>query len=212
MKNINIIVLVSGNGTNLQAIIDAINSGYLKNVYIKGVISDRKQAYAIERAKKFNIETLIIERNIFKNFLSQKIKEQIIEWETKFNFRTDYIVLAGFLSILDKDFVQYFKNKIINIHPALLPSFGGKGMYGENVFKAILNSGVKFSGVTIHFVDEGTDTGPIIYQEIIKLDDNETLETLKEKTHKIEHKIYPEVLKLLSEKEIIIDGNKTYFS
>ncbi|MCX8059094.1 MAG: phosphoribosylglycinamide formyltransferase [Spirochaetes bacterium] len=204
----NIIVLVSGNGTNLQAIIDAINSGYLINTYIKAVISDR-EAYALERAKKFNIPNLLIDRKIYKQNLSNKILQSVKELESKFNFKTDLIVLAGFLSILNSEFINSYKNRIINIHPALLPSFGGKGMYGKKVFEEVLNSGVKFTGVTIHIVDEGTDTGPIIAQEVIKIDENESLESLEEKTHKIEHKILIDVLKNFSEKKLIIENKKT---
>lgn len=206
----NLIVLVSGNGTNLQAIIDAINCGYLKNVKICGVISDR-EAFAIERAKNNNIPFSIINRKTYKENLSEKILEQIFLWEKLYNFKTDLVVLAGYLSILSKDFVNLFKNKIINIHPALLPSFGGKGMYGKKVFEEVINSGVKFSGVTIHIVDEGTDTGPIIAQEIIKIDDNETLETLEEKTHKIEHKLLVDTIYMFTKNKLIINGKRTFW-
>lgn len=155
-----IAVLVSGGGSNLQSIIDKIEEGYIKNCKIEMVIGDRSNIYGIERAEKKGIKTLTLDRKIYKSNLSNKICECLYG-------NVDLIVLAGWLSILNGDLVNKFENKIINIHPSLIPSFCGDGMYGIKVHQKALEYGVKVSGCTVHFVDESTDSGPIIIQKSV---------------------------------------------
>ncbi len=182
---VKIAVLISGNGSNLQAIINAIQNKELE-LCIECVIADNPKAYGLERAKKAGITTHIVNRGkeLSKNILP------LVEG-------VDYIVLAGFLSILSSDFCNKWKNKIMNLHPSLLPKYGGKGMYGMYVHKAVLENNEKQSGVTVHWVTEHVDGGAIILQESCEINPNETPETLAEKIHKIEHKILIEALKSL---------------
>jgi phosphoribosylglycinamide formyltransferase 1 len=198
----NIAVLASGGGSNLQALIDAIESGYIKNAKIKCVISNNKNAYALERAKKHKIETVFLDK-------SEKSREEytdlIINELVKRNI--DLVCLAGFMIVLSSQIISKFKNKIINIHPALLPNFGGHGMYGHHVHEAVIKSKVKTTGATVHFVDEGCDTGQIIIQESVEVSDNDTPSSIAKKVLEIEHKIYPLAVKLFIDDKIkIIDG------
>lgn len=195
-----IAVLISGSGSNLQSIIDNIENGYL-NCKIEMVISDRPEAYGIIRAKNKNIDTYVMDRKIYGADLSKKIHAL-----TKQNI--DLIVLAGFLSILDKEFIKSYKYKIINIHPSLIPSFCGNGMYGLKVHEKALEYGVKFSGCTVHFVDEGTDTGAIICQRIVPVFQEDTAEKLQKRIIKEEHEALPEVIKLIADKRIRIENRK----
>lgn len=183
-------ILVSGSGTNLQAIIDAIGEGKL-NTEIVAVISDTENAYALERAKVAGISATFIPKG--KN-LSEKIMTH-----TK---GADYIFLAGFLSILSKDFCEYWEGKILNIHPSLLPKYGGKGMYGMYVHNAVIANKEKESGATVHWVTEVIDGGSIIIQEKCTVDVADTAETLAEKVHKIEHKIVIEAIKKVIERKL----------
>ena len=198
---LNIAVLVSGGGTNLQSIIDGIENGYLKDVKIKYVISDRKGAFGIERARAHNIDTLVLDRKIYKKELSNKIYEELKD-------KVDLIVLAGYLSIISSPLIEGFKNKIINIHPSLIPSFCGKGMYGVKVHEAAINYGVKVSGCTVHFVDENTDTGAIILQNVAKVYADDTPEELQRRVLQEEHKALPLAIKLISEHRIIVEDRK----
>jgi phosphoribosylglycinamide formyltransferase-1 len=195
-----IAVLVSGNGTNLQAIIDSIESGYL-NCSIEMVISDREGIFGIERAKIKGIKTYVVDRKIYKNTLSSKILDLTLG-------KVDLIVLAGFLSILDKNFIECFRNKIINIHPSLIPAFCGPKMYGIKVHEKAVEYGVKYSGCTVHFVDEGTDTGAIIAQRVVPVYPEDTADILQQRVLLQEHKLLPEVIKLIAEKRIKVDGRK----
>jgi len=195
-----IAVLVSGNGTNLQAIIDSIESGYL-NCSIEMVISDREGIFGIERAKIKGIKTYVVDRKIYKNTLSDKILDLTLG-------KVDLIVLAGFLSILDKNFIECFRNKIINIHPSLIPAFCGPKMYGIKVHEKVVEYGVKYSGCTVHFVDEGTDTGAIIAQRVVPVYPEDTADILQQRVLLQEHKLLPEVIKLIAEKRIKVDGRK----
>lgn len=183
-------VLVSGSGTNLQAIIDAIKSGGLKNTEISIVISNKSDAYALKRAKSEGIRDIFFNPKDFKNNIEydKKLVEIIKKHEV------DLIVLAGFTKILTEEFVSQFPNMIINIHPALLPSFGGKGMYGERVHKAVLDSGVKKSGCTVHFVTKEVDSGPIIAQKKVLVLENDTVETLQKRILEEEHKLLIEAI------------------
>lgn len=198
---LNIAVLVSGGGTNLQSIIDSIKTGYLNEVAIKYVISDREGAYAIERAKLEGIETFILDKRIYKENLSKQI-DKIID------SGVDLIVLAGYLSIVGEPLISKYRDRIINIHPSLIPSFCGKGMYGIKVHEAAINYGVKFSGCTVHFVDENTDTGAIILQNIVKVDIDDTPECLQKKILIEEHKALPLAIKLISEERVSVINRK----
>ena len=185
----NIVVLVSGGGTNLQRIIDCIESGAIQNAQISLVIADR-ECFGLERAKKHGIFTQLIPRG--KSF-SSDLKNILPE-------NSDLIVLAGFLSILSKDFCESFKGQIINIHPALLPKFGGKGMWGNHVHKAVLEAQEKESGATVHYVTSGIDEGEIILQKSFPVAENETVETLAQKIHEVEFEIFPKAINLVLNK------------
>ncbi len=198
---LNIAVLVSGGGTNLQSIIDSIKNGYLKDVNIKYVISDREGTYGIERAREHNIDTLVLDRKIYKKEQSNKIYEILKD-------KVDLIVLAGYLSIISSPLIKGFKDRIINIHPSLIPSFCGKGMYGIKVHEAVINYGVKVSGCTVHFVDENTDTGAIILQNVVKVKSDDTPEQLQRRVLEEEHKALPLAIKLISEHKIVGEDRK----
>lgn len=179
----NIVVFVSGSGSNLQSIINNIENGQISNVRIALVVADRK-CYGLERAKNHQIPTKIVERgeNFFKE-LYDVIPED-----------TSLIVLAGFLSILNSEFCKRWKGKIINIHPSLLPKFGGKGMWGHYVHDAVIAANEKESGATVHFVTTGIDEGEVILQGKVEVLDNETAKSLASKIIKIEHEIYPKAI------------------
>ena len=201
MSPVKIGVLISGGGTNLQAIIDNIEMGNI-NGEIGLIISNKEEAYGLVRGKKMGIESLYLDR---KQFTSEE--EYNLELIKSFKEKDiELVILAGYLRVLSKDFIEEFRDRIINIHPSLIPSFCGKGYYGEKVQKCVLDSGVKITGATVHFVDEGTDTGPIILQDIVRVDNNENLETLKKKVLKLEHKLLIEAIKLYCEGRIKIDG------
>lgn len=176
----NIVVLVSGSGTNLQRIIDTIDSGEIQNAKVTLVLADR-ECFGLERAKNHNIENILIPRG--KNF-SSELAEVIPE-------NTDLIVLAGFLSILKSEFCENWNGKIINIHPALLPKFGGKGMWGMNVHNAVIEAKETESGATVHFVTPGIDEGEAILQKSFEVTAEDTPETLAQKVHQIEYEIFP---------------------
>lgn len=204
MSSVNIGVLISGGGTNLQAIIDNIKSGNI-NGEIKLIVSNKKEAYGLIRGELEGIETLYLDSKLFKN--NEKYNDKIIK---EFKSRNiDLVVLAGYLKILSKRFIKEFNMRIINIHPSLIPSFCGKGYYGERVHKAVLDSGVKITGATVHFVDEGTDTGPIILQEVVRVEEGDSLDTLKEKVLKVEHKLLVKAVKLYCNGKIEVKGRKT---
>ncbi len=194
-----IAVLVSGSGTNLQAIIDSIEKGDIKESEIKIVISNKKSAFALERAKKHGIETVYLNAKEFNS--REEYDRAIIKiLEEK---EIGLVVLAGYLRWITKDFVDSFKNKIINIHPSLLPSF--KGLHGiEQAF----DYGVKVTGVTVHFVDETEDGGAVILQKEVRIEENDTLETLEEKIHKVEHILYPQAIELFRREALEINGRK----
>ena len=176
----NIVVLVSGSGTNLQRIIDTIDAGEIQNAKVSLVVADR-ECFGLERAKNHNIENILIPRG--KNF-SSELAKVIPE-------NTDLIVLAGFLSILKSEFCENWNGKIINIHPALLPKFGGKGMWGMNVHNAVIEAKEVESGATVHFVTSGIDEGEAILQKSFEVTADDTPETLAQKVHQIEYEIFP---------------------
>ncbi|OPJ57533.1 phosphoribosylglycinamide formyltransferase [Clostridium oryzae] len=195
-----IAVLISGSGSNLQSIIDAVNSKELQ-CEISFVISDKNNAFGIERAEKNGIKTYIFDKKEYKEKLSDTILSVI---ENK----VDFIVLAGFLSILRGDILKKFEGRIINIHPSLIPSFCGNGMYGIKVHEAAIESGVKVSGCTVHFVDEGTDSGPIILQRTVPVYYEDTAEMLQKRVLIEEHIALPTALKLISEHKVELNNNK----
>lgn len=194
----NIAVFVSGNGTNLQAIIDAVSRGDIK-CDIKLVVSNNKDAYALTRAKKNGIETFVLDHKSFKS-REEYDKEIIKQLERK---KIDLVVLAGFMRLVSPYFLRKYQNRMINVHPALLPSF--KGTHG---IKDAFEYGVKVTGVTVHLVDEELDHGPIILQEAVPVKEDDTMETLEEKIHKIEHKLYPRAIGLFADGKIKVEGNK----
>ena len=189
-----IAVLVSGGGSNLQSIIDNIEQGNL-NCEISYVIADR-ECYGLERAEKHGIKNVLLDRKVLKEKLSDEISSVLENDDEK----TDYIVLAGYLSILSPEFIKKWSRKIINIHPSLLPKFGGKGMYGMNVHRAVIEEKETESGCTIHFVDTGVDTGEIILQIKVPVLTDDTPEVLQKRVLEKEHVLLIEGIKKLLEK------------
>ena len=195
MGKMRVAVFASGSGTNLQAIIDAD----IQTIEIAVVFTNNPDAYAIERAKKHNIQVEIIDHKNYKT--REEYEKHIIK--VLGPYKLNLIVLAGFMRILSTVFVRAYKNKIVNIHPALLPSFPG-----INAGRRALKYGVKYTGVTVHFGDEGVDTGPIILQSVVEIEDEDTEDTLLEKIHEVEHRIYPKAIELISSGEIEVIGRR----
>ncbi len=203
----NIVVLVSGGGTNLQAIIDAQNSGEIKGGKITCVISSRADAFALERAARNGIPTVVIPR---KDYYSVKMFSEALLEELK-RQNADLIVLAGFMTILDECVTREYPYKIINVHPALIPSFCGEGYYGLRVHRAVLDYGVKVSGATIHFVNEKADAGAIILQGAVDVANDDTPESLQKKImENVEWKLLPKAVSLFCEDRITIKDGKAY--
>ena len=203
---LNIAVFVSGGGTNLQALIDAQDRGEIKNGKITFVLASNENAYALERAKKAGIESTVVNRKAYDT--KADYDKAVLEALDGKNI--DLIVLAGFLSILGEDLVNEYKNRIINIHPSLIPLFCGDGFYGKKVHTAVLNSGVKVTGATAHFVNEITDGGAIILQKAVPVEqgDNEDILQYRVMRH-AEWEILPKAVSLFCEGRIKINGNKT---
>lgn len=194
-------VLVSGGGTNLQAIIDAVKSGEISNTSLEVVISNKKDAYALERAKANEIEARCVSP---KDYEQREDFEQAL-METLDSYNLDLIVLAGFLVVLPEALTRKYPNRIINIHPSLIPSFCGKGFYGLRVHEKALERGVKVTGATVHFVDEGTDTGPIIYQKAVEVLPGDTPEVLQKRVmEQAEWKILPKAINAIANGELSI--------
>lgn len=193
MNKKRIAVLVSGGGSNLQSIIDNIEQGNL-NCEISYVIADR-ECFGLERAEKSGIKNILLDKKLYKENLLDEINKVLENEEEK----TDYIVLAGYLSILSDSFIKKWTRKIINIHPSLLPKFGGKGMYGMNVHRAVIEAGEKESGATVHFVDSGIDTGEIITNIKVPVFENDTPEELQKRILEKEHILLIEGIKKLLE-------------
>ncbi|MCG8482420.1 MAG: phosphoribosylglycinamide formyltransferase [Clostridia bacterium] len=198
---VKIAVLVSGGGTNMQAVIDEINSGNI-NGDIEIVISSSPDAFALKRAESHGIEGIYIGKDNYPDV--EERTEAIIKILE--DHEISLVILAGYMSILDKKMVKRFQNQIINIHPSLIPSFCGKGYYGKKVHQAVLDYGAKLTGATVHFVDEGTDTGPVILQKSVEVKQNETVETLAKKVLDIEHQLLPKAVKLYCENKLVLDG------
>ena len=195
---LNIGVLISGGGTNLQAIIDETKSGGI-NGTVKLVISNKEDAYGLERARLSKIKAVY-----------ETDEDKIIELLKENNI--DLIVLAGYLKIITPKFVDEFRNKIINIHPSLIPSFCGKGYYGEKVHQGVIDYGAKVTGATVHFVDEGADTGAIIMQEAVNVEQDDDAKSLAKRVLEVEHRILKESIRLFCENKLSIQGRRVYIN
>ena len=201
-------VLVSGGGTNLQAIIDGIKNKVITNTEIEVVISNKKDAYALVRAKENGINAECISP---KDFDERKDFNQALI-DTLDKYKVDLIVLAGFLVVLPTEMISKYRNKIINIHPSLIPSFCGNGFYGLKVHEKALERGVKVTGATVHFVDEGTDTGPIIYQKAVDILPGDTPEVLQKRVmEQAEWKIMPQAINDIANGKIKVVDNKVIY-
>ncbi|MDO5147139.1 MAG: phosphoribosylglycinamide formyltransferase [Eubacteriales bacterium] len=196
-------VLVSGGGTNLQAIMDALDAGTITNAQISVVISNHAEAYALERAKNYGVEALLLSPKDFytREEFNQALLKALLERDV------DLVVLAGYLVVVPPCVIDAFENRIINIHPSLIPSFCGKGCYGLHVHEKALARGVKVSGATVHFVDEGTDTGPILLQKPVEVKQGDTPETLQKRIMKeAEWKILPKAIDLIANGKVSVSG------
>lgn len=197
-------VLVSGGGTNLQAILDAMDCGKIQNAKVSVVISNNRNAYALTRANEHGIEAVCISP---KDFADRAAFNQAF-LEKLDSYQVDLVVLAGFLVVLPQEMIQRYQNRIINIHPSLIPSFCGKGYYGLKVHESALARGVKLTGATVHFVDEGTDTGPIILQKAVAVEPGDTPETLQRRVmEQAEWVILPQAIDLIAAGRVAVcDG------
>ncbi len=198
-------VMVSGGGTNLQALIDQIEQNKLTDVELEVVISNNRKAYALERAKLHGIATAVISKKDFETYDS--FSEAFLELID--SFQVDLIVLAGCLMIIPENIVRKYCNRIINIHPSLIPSFCGDGFYGLRVHEAVLARGVKVTGATVHFVDEGTDTGPILLQKAVVVEEGDTAEILQRRVmEQAEWELLPEAVRLIAQNRVAVIDNK----
>ena len=203
---LDVVVLVSGGGTNLQAIIDAVEAGRITNTRITGVISNNKNAYALERAEKHGIPNRCISPKDFADRaeFNEYFLKALDEWNP------DLIVLAGFLVVIPPEMIAKYRNRIINIHPSLIPSFCGTGYYGLKVHEAALERGVKVVGATVHFVDEGTDTGPIILQKAVEVEQGDTPKELQLRVmEQAEWKILPQAIDLIANGRVKVEEGRT---
>ena len=200
-----IVVLVSGGGTNLQAILDAVDEGTITNTEVAGVISNNPNAYALERARKKNIPAVCVSPKQF----GTRAEFNDAWLAAAQSFEPDLVVLAGCLVVIPEAMVRAFENRIINIHPALIPSFCGKGYYGLKVHEAALERGVRVTGATVHFVDAGTDTGPIILQKAVCIQEGDTPEVLQRRVmEEAEWKILPEAIDLIANGRVHVENGK----
>lgn len=193
---LNIGVLISGGGTNLQSIMDGTKSGEIDGA-VKVVISNKENAYGLERAKINGIEAIFESEE-------DKIIEILEDREV------DLVVLAGYLKIISPKFINEYRNKMINIHPSLIPAFCGKGFYGQKVHQGVIDYGVKFTGATVHFVDEGTDTGPIIMQDIVEVKAHDDAKTLAKRVLEVEHRILKKSVALFCENKLRVEDRRVF--
>jgi phosphoribosylglycinamide formyltransferase-1 len=204
-----ILVCVSGGGTNLQAIIDKVQQGVITNTEIAGVISNNKNAYALERAKQAEIPALCISPKDYAD--REQFNEAFLRAVEQVN--PDLIVLAGFLVVIPAELIHRYENRIINIHPSLIPSFCGTGYYGLKVHEGALSRGVKITGATVHFVDEGTDTGPIIMQKAVAVQENDTPQTLQRRVmEEAEWVILPESINLIANGKVSVKDGRVHIA
>ena len=201
-----VLSMVSGGGTNLQAIIDSVKNGTITNTELVGVISNNKNAYALTRAEKNGIDAKCISPKDYESreVFNQELLKAVDAYEP------DLIVLAGYLVVIPPEMIKKYKNRIINIHPSLIPSFCGTGYYGLKVHEAALERGVKVVGATVHFVDEGTDTGPIILQKSVEVQNGDTPEVLQRRVmEQAEWKILPHAIDLIANGKVEVEGHRT---
>lgn len=203
MKKLRIAVLISGEGSNLQAIINGIKNGQIQGE-ISLIMSDRENAQGLKRAEKENIDAFTILKSDYSSW--EKWNREVLGKLQ--SYQVDLVLLAGFMSILDWQIIQRFSNAIINIHPSLIPSFCGRGFYGKRVHQGVLDYGVKVTGVTVHFVDEGADTGPIILQEVVKVHQGDDVESLSKRVLEVEHRLYPKAVELFAQGKLQVQGRK----
>jgi phosphoribosylglycinamide formyltransferase-1 len=197
-------VLVSGRGSNLQTLLDRFHgdADSRRLAEVRLVLSDRDTAFGLERAERAGIDTAVVAPGDFRS--PEEFGEKLIEAFKR--FEVDYVVLAGFLRMIPENVIAAYRHRVINIHPALLPLFGGKGMYGRNVHAAVLESGMKVSGATVHFVDEKYDHGPIIAQETVPVRHGDTPESLADRVLEVEHALLPRVVAWLAEGRVSVRG------
>ena len=201
-----VLSMVSGGGTNLQAIIDSVKNGMITNTELVGVISNNKNAYALTRAEQNGIDAKCISPKDYESreVFNQELLKAVDAYEP------DLIVLAGYLVVIPPEMIKKYKNRIINIHPSLIPSFCGTGYYGLKVHEAALARGVKVVGATVHFVDEGTDTGPIILQKAVEVQNGDTPEVLQRRVmEQAEWKILPRAIDLIANGKVEVEGHRT---
>lgn len=201
-----VVVMVSGGGTNLQAIIDGVENGQITNTVLAGVISNNPGAYALERANKHGIEAVCVSP---KSYETRELFYQAL-LQTVDAFQADLIVLAGYLVVIPQMMIERYRNRIINIHPSLIPSFCGTGFYGLKVHEAALEKGVKVVGATVHFVDEGTDTGAIILQKAVSVQDDDTPRILQRRVmEEAEWQILPRAIDLIANGHVQVENGRT---
>ena len=201
-----VVVMVSGGGTNLQAILDAVDAGRITNTEIVGVISNNKNAYALTRAAEHGIKAECISPNDYES--SAEFNAALIGGVD--SYQPDLVVLAGYLVVIPPEMIAKYRNRMINIHPSLIPAFCGTGFYGLKVHEAALERGVKVVGATVHFVDEGTDTGPIILQKAVEVENGDTPEILQHRVmEQAEWKILPKAIDLIANGRVKVEGRRT---
>ncbi len=202
-----VVVMVSGGGTNLQAILNAMKDGKITNAEISGVISNKKDAYALTRAEGAGIPAVCVSPKDYAQ--REDFNEALLAAVD--SFAPDLVVLAGFLVILPELLVKNYKNRMINIHPALLPSFGGKGYYGLRVHEEVLARGCKVTGATVHFVDEGCDSGPILLQKAVEVKHSDTPEVLQRRVmEEAEWQILPRAIDLISNGKVVFEDGRVF--
>lgn len=200
-----VVVLVSGGGTNLQAIIDAVETGQITNTELVGVISNNRGVYALERARKAGIREVVVSP---KDYESREAFHAAL-LETVDGMRADLIVLAGYLVVIPPEMIRRYSNRIINIHPSLIPAFCGTGFYGLKVHEAALERGVKVVGATVHFVDQGTDTGPILLQKAVAVEEGDTPESLQRRVmEQAEWVLLPQAIDLIANNRVTVIDHK----
>lgn len=201
-----VVVMVSGGGTNLQAVIDGVANGTITNTNIVGVISNNKNAYALERAKKHDIPARCISPKEFSS--REEFNRELLAGVDA--YQPDLVVLAGFLVVIPEEMIKKYRNRIINIHPSLIPAFCGTGYYGLKVHEAALARGVKVAGATVHFVDEGTDTGPIILQKAVEVKQGDIPEVLQRRVmEEAEWIIMPRAIDLIANGKVTVQDGRT---
>jgi phosphoribosylglycinamide formyltransferase-1 len=206
-ENLNLCVLASGRGSNLKSIIRSQKSGKI-NSKVAIIISNNSNSGALNIAKANQIPGFHLSQKMFNS--EGEYVDRFFELLRSHN--VDLIVLAGYMKMIPEEIVKQYRNRILNIHPALIPSFCGKGLYGIHVHEAVLNYGVKVTGVTVHLVDEEYDTGPIVLQKTVKIKDDDTPESLQKRVLKWEHRIFPEAIKLFESKKFNIEGRRVFFT